>query len=56
MAKHKVKLTEEQKKKNARILARIEAEKQQLVEETRALQRQFRRNMRRDRSDSKVAE
>ena len=43
MAKRKVILTDEQKKKNAEILARLEAERQRLVEETRALQQQERR-------------
>jgi hypothetical protein len=38
MAKRKVVLTEEQKRKNAEILARLERERQRLVEETRALQ------------------
>ncbi len=38
MAKRKVVLTDEQKAKNAEILARLEAERRRLVEETRALQ------------------
>jgi hypothetical protein len=38
MAKRKVELTEEQQRKNQEILARLEAERQKLVEETRALQ------------------
>lgn len=50
MAKRKVQLTEDQKRKNQMILARIEAEKSRLFEETRALQQQFRRNVRRKRS------
>jgi len=54
MAKRKIKLTDEQKRKNDMILARIEAEKDRLFEETRALQRQFRRNMKRDRSGKQV--
>jgi hypothetical protein len=37
------------------ILARIEAEKNRLFEETRALQRQFRRNMKRERSGKQAA-
>ncbi|MGW8319392.1 MAG: hypothetical protein ACWGPS_09120 [Candidatus Promineifilaceae bacterium] len=49
MAKRKVELTEEQKRRNAMILARIEAEKARLFEETRALQQQFRRNIKRKR-------
>ncbi len=43
MAKRKVELTEEQKRRNAEILARLEAEKRRLVEETRALQEQAKR-------------
>jgi hypothetical protein len=43
MAKRKPILSEEQKKRNAEILARLEAERQRLVEETRALQMQERR-------------
>ena len=50
MAKRKVQLSDEQKRRNAMILARIEAEKARLFEETRALQRQFRRNIKRKRS------
>ncbi|MDX1613118.1 MAG: hypothetical protein R3300_02340 [Candidatus Promineifilaceae bacterium] len=50
MAKRKVELSDEQKRRNAMILARIEAEKARLFEETRALQRQFRRNIKRKRS------
>jgi hypothetical protein len=50
MAKRKVKLTDDQAQKNDLILARIEAERNRLFEETRALQRQFRRNMKRQRS------
>ena len=52
MAKRKVELTEEQKGKNELILAQIEAERARLFEETRALQQQFRRNIRRKRSKS----
>lgn len=43
MAKKKVELTEEQKQKNAEILARLEAERIRLIEETRALQEQAKR-------------
>lgn len=50
MAKRKIKLTDDQAQKNDLILARIEAERNRLFEETRALQRQFRRNMKRQRS------
>jgi hypothetical protein len=55
MAKRKIKLTEEQKHKNDLILARIESERNRLFEETRALQRQFRRNMKRQRSGNQAA-
>ena len=41
-------LTEEQNKRNALILARLEDERHNLVEETRALQRQYRRKIRQD--------
>jgi hypothetical protein len=50
MAKREVKLTEEQKNRNDAILARIEAERARLFSETRALQQQFRRNIKRKRS------
>jgi hypothetical protein len=40
MGKRGVKLTEEQKKINEAILSRLEAERSQLVEETRAMQEQ----------------
>jgi len=50
MAKREVKLTEEQKSRNDAILARIEAEKARLFSDTRALQQQFRRNIKRKRS------
>ena len=43
MAKRKVKLTEEQKQRNAEILSRLEMERQRLIEETRALQQQTKR-------------
>ena len=43
VSKHKNMLTEEQETKNAEILARLESERRQLVEETRALQQQERR-------------
>jgi hypothetical protein len=46
-----IQLTEEQSKKNNQILAQLEAERQRLVEETRALQQQFRRKVRRKRKD-----
>ncbi len=47
MAKKKVELTEEQKKRNAEILARLAEESRKLKEETRALQEEVRRNRRR---------
>ena len=43
MAKRKVSLTDAQKKRNDEILARLEREREQLVEETRALQQAERR-------------
>ena len=43
MAKRKIKLTDEQKKKNAEILSRLQEERKRLVEETRALQEQTKR-------------
>ena len=43
MAKRKVELTEEQKRQNADILARLESDRQKLIQETRALQQQERR-------------
>ena len=52
MAKRKVELSDDQKSKNQLILARIEAEKRRLFEETRALQQQFRRNIKRRRATS----
>ena len=55
MAKRKIKLTDEQKRKNDMILARIEAERNRLFEETKTLQRQFRRNMKRERSGKQTA-
>jgi hypothetical protein len=50
MAKRKVELSTNQKKSNASILALIEAERSRLFEDTRALQQQFRRNIKRKRS------
>jgi len=52
MRKRKVELTDEQRNKNDMILARIEAERDRLFEETRALQQQFRRNIKRKPSKS----
>jgi len=45
MAKRKVQLTDEQKRKNAAILARLDAEREKLVEDTRSLQEQSRRRI-----------
>ena len=53
MAKRKVELTDEQKNRNLMIHASIEAERDRLFEETRALQQQFRRNIKRKRSKSR---
>ena len=52
MAKRKVELTDDQKQRNLLIHARIESERDRLFEETRALQQQFRRNIKRKRSKS----
>jgi len=49
MAKREVKLTQEQKRSNAFILDRIESERNQLFDNTRDLQQQFRRNIKRQR-------
>jgi hypothetical protein len=50
MAKRKISLSEDQRENNELILARIESEKARLFEETRALQQQFRRNIKRKRA------
>lgn len=55
MARRKIQLSEEQKKKNAQILARLEADKKRLFEETRALQQQFRRRIRRKRRQKQAS-
>lgn len=52
MAKRKVVLSDDQKRRNAEILARIESEKLRLLEETRALQQQERRRPGRKRRQS----
>ena len=54
MAKRKVELTNDQVDRNDYILARIDAERDRLFEETRALQQQFRRNIKRKRSKSRL--
>ncbi len=57
MAKRKVELTEDQKRRNAEILARLELERQRLVEETRALQlRERSRPGRKRRKKQKISE
>jgi hypothetical protein len=43
MAKSKVKLSDDQKRKNKEILARLEEERELLIEETRSLQQGSRR-------------
>lgn len=44
MAKRKVSLTDEQKRRNAEILNRIRSEEQHLFEDTRKLQQQWKSN------------
>lgn len=57
MAKRKVVLTDDQKKRNAEILARLEFERKQLVQETRELQQLERtRPGRKRRKKQKVVE
>jgi len=58
MAKRKVELTEDQKRRNSEILAGLEEERQRLVEETRALQQKTKRKPGRKRKSqpSKAAE
>lgn len=50
MVKRGVKLTEDQKKRNDAILSRLEEERSQLVEETRAMQEQTGRKANRRRT------
>lgn len=52
MAKRKVELTDQQKQVNDQILARIEAERQRLYQETRELQRRWKSKSGRKRSGS----
>jgi hypothetical protein len=54
MAKRKVELSNDQKSRNDLILARIDAERDRLFYETRALQQQFRRNIKRKRSKNRL--
>ncbi len=56
MAKRKISLTDDQKRRNAEILARLEREREQLVEETRALQQAERRRPGRKRRKKLVEE
>ena len=55
MAKSKVSLTEEQKRRNAEILARIAAEEQRIFEDTRELQREWKSQSRRRRRAKSAA-
>jgi hypothetical protein len=54
MAKKKVQLTEEQKRKNADILAQIEAERARLINDTRRLQEDWANRKRRRRRHQEV--
>jgi hypothetical protein len=53
MAKSEVHLTQEQARKNAEILAYLEAERRKLIEDTRALQEQSREERRLARMEEK---
>ncbi len=53
MAKIEVHLTQEQARKNAEILAHLEAERRKLIEDTRALQEQSREERRLARLEEK---
>lgn len=56
MAKSKAELTEEQKRRNEEILARIAEEERRMFEDTRALQREWKsKSNRRRRSRSRRA-
>jgi hypothetical protein len=46
MNNRKINLSNEQQQRNEEILSRLEAERRRLWEETRALQRQYRRQIR----------
>ena len=50
MAKREVVLSDEQKKRNQKILDRLAEERQRLIEETRSLQKQSRRRKKRDKN------
>ncbi len=56
MARRKVELTKEQKDRNAEILARLESERENLIEETRALQQQTKRKPGRKRKNQFLSE
>lgn len=57
MAKSKVRLTEEQKRRNAEILRRIAEEEARMFEDTRALQREWKsKSSRRRRRSRQQAE
>ncbi len=45
MAKRKVELTDNQKQRNAEILAQLEADRLRLIDETRSLQEKSRRRV-----------
>lgn len=53
MAKTKIDLTDEQKRRNAEILARIAEEEARMFEDTRALQREWKDNSSRRRSNAR---
>ncbi len=53
MAKSEIHLTQEQARRNAEILAHLEAERRKLVEDTRALQEQSREERRLARLEEK---
>lgn len=50
MAKTKINLTDDQKRRNAEILARLAEEEERIFEDTRALQREWKSSSRRRRS------
>lgn len=56
MAKSKVQLTDEQKRRNAEILRQIEEEEQRMFEDTRALQREWKSKSSRRRRSRQRAE
>ncbi len=54
MAKREVVLSDEQKKRNQKILDRLAEERQRLIEETRSLQKQSRRRKKRDKDTDSI--